>query len=229
MVQQTNQGQANQAQVNEPQTQHALVNEPQTQHVQVDKAQTQQMQANQGLISQEKTIRSQPIWPQASGVKRSLLCFGATNPFMQLAIQEAYEGITAGDGGPFGAVVVKEGVVIASGHNHVLSNCDPTCHGEIDAIRKACRKLDTHDLTGCELYTTGEPCPMCLGAILWANIEKVYYGCTLADNEMIGFRDNQFDQIMGGRDGLSHFLTQIDREACLELFEVYQTLNSQRY
>lgn len=78
------------------------------------------------------------------------------------------------------AVVVRNGEVIASGHNHALLHNDSTCHGEIDAIRKAEQKLGTYDLSGCEVYTTGEPCPMCLAAILWANIEKVYYGCRTA-------------------------------------------------
>ena len=119
--------------------------------------------------------------------------------FMEMAVNEAREGIANRDGGPFGAVVVKDGEVIASGHNRVLVNNDSTCHGEIDAIRKAERKLGTYDLSGCQVYTTGEPCPMCLAAILWANIEKVYYGCTLVDNEMIGFRDEKFEEMMGGR------------------------------
>ena len=85
--------------------------------------------------------------------------------FMELAVKEARRGIINGDGGPFGAVIVKDGVIIASGHNRVLEKDDSTCHGEIDAIRKAEQKLDTHDLSGCQLYTTGEPCPMCLAAI----------------------------------------------------------------
>ena len=93
--------------------------------------------------------------------------------FMELAVKEARRGIINGDGGPFGAVIVKDGVIIASGHNRVLKKDDSTCHGEIDAIRKAEQKLDTHDLSGCQLYTTGEPCPMCLAAILWANITAV--------------------------------------------------------
>ena len=97
------------------------------------------------------------------------------NKFMKMAIAEARKGIAMGHGGPFGAVVVKDGKVIAKGHNHVVANNDPTCHGEIDAIRKACKKLHSFDLSGCEIYTTGYPCPMCFCAILWANIEKVYY------------------------------------------------------
>ena len=112
------------------------------------------------------------------------------NKFMRLALKEAREGISNNHGGPFGAVIVKDGEIIATGHNHVVANNDPTCHGEIDAIRKACTKLNTFDLTGCELYTTGYPCPMCLSAIIWANIKKVYYSCDAKDAERIGFRDD---------------------------------------
>lgn len=153
------------------------------------------------------------------------------NPkFMQLAIAEAKTGIYKGDGGPFGAVIVRDGKVISSGHNHVLANNDSTCHGEIDAIRKAEKKLNTYDLTGCELYTTGEPCPMCLAAIMWANIEKVYYGCTIKDNEVIGFRDDKFDKMMGGRSGLPEgFLEEKDREKCLELFDEYNNMERTIY
>lgn len=129
-------------------------------------------------------------------------CAEAADPFMQVAIEEAYEGINNQDGGPFGSVIVKDGEIIGRGHNHVLAYNDPTCHGEVDAIRNTCAALGTYDLTGCELYTTGEPCPMCLFACLWANIDKVYYGCTLEDNALIGFRDEEFDNLAGGRDQL---------------------------
>ena len=105
------------------------------------------------------------------------------NKFMKAAIKEAEKGIFNHEGGPFGAVVVKDGKIVAKGHNEVLKAGDPTCHGEIMAIRKATKKLKTIDLSGCELYTTGEPCPMCLGAILWAHIDKVYYGCNVKDTE----------------------------------------------
>ena len=124
---------------------------------------------------------------------------------------------------------MRDGVLIASGHNHVLAYNDPTCHGEIDAIRKACKRLGTFDLTGCELYTTGEPCHMCLCACMWANISKIYYGCTIADNEIIGFRDNKFDQIFGGRDKLGDYMTEIDREACLRLFQDYSKMDATKY
>lgn len=153
----------------------------------------------------------------------------AQSEFMQIAIQEAREGISNGDGGPFGTAIVRDGVLIASGHNHVLAYNDPTCHGEVDAIRKACKRLGTFDLTGCELYTTGEPCHMCLCACMWANISKIYYGCTIADNEIIGFRDNKFDQIFGGRDKLGDYMAEIDREACLRLFHDYIEMNAPKY
>lgn len=153
----------------------------------------------------------------------------AQSEFMQIAIQEAREGISNGDGGPFGTAIVRDGVLIASGHNHVLAYNDPTCHGEVDAIRKACKRLGTFDLTGCELYTIGEPCHMCLCACMWANISKIYYGCTIADNEIIGFRDNKFDQIFGGRDKLGDYMTEIDREACLRLFQDYSKMQAPKY
>lgn len=153
----------------------------------------------------------------------------AQSEFMQIAIQEAREGISNGDGGPFGTAIVRDGVLIASGHNHVLAYNDPTCHGEVDAIRKACKRLGTFDLTGCELYTTGEPCHMCLCACMWANISKIYFGCTIADNEIIGFRDNKFDQIFGGRDKLGDYMTEIDREACLRLFQDYSKMDAAKY
>ena len=153
----------------------------------------------------------------------------AQSEFMQIAIQEAREGISNGDGGPFGTTIVRDGVLIASGHNHVLAYNDPTCHGEVDAIRKACKRLGTFDLTGCELYTTGEPCHMCLCACMWANISKIYYGCTIADNEIIGFRDNKFDQIFRGRDKLGDYMTEIDREACLRLFQDYSKMDATKY
>ena len=153
----------------------------------------------------------------------------AQSEFMQIAIQEAREGISNGAGGPFGTAIVRDGVLIASGHNHVLAYNDPTCHGEVDAIRKACKRLGTFDLTGCELYTTGEPCHMCLCACMWANISKIYYGCTIADNEIIGFRDSKFDQDFGGRDELGDYMTESDREACLRLFQDYSKMDATKY
>ena len=153
----------------------------------------------------------------------------AQSKFMQAAIEEAYEGIRALHGGPFGSVIVKDGEIVGSGHNRVLSEKDPTCHGEVDAIRSTCKKLNVHDLTGFELYTTGEPCPMCLFACMWAGIDKVYYGCNLEDNSMIGFRDKRFDELTGGRDKLDDYLECIDRESCLKLFEDYAASEHEIY
>lgn len=155
--------------------------------------------------------------------------YRADSPFLQLAIDEARWGIHLGHGGPFGSVIVKDGQVIGRGHNMVLANHDSTAHGEISAIRAAEAALGTHDLSGCQLYTTGEPCPMCLAACLWANIERVYYGCTIGDNGAIGFRDAKLDALMGGRELLADYLIPLDRPACLRLFEEYAGLNAKRY
>ena len=148
------------------------------------------------------------------------------NRFMKIAIQEAQKGITAGHGGPFGAVIVKNETIISKGHNQVVLKNDPTCHGEMDAIRKACKKLNTFDLSGCEIYTTGFPCPMCFGAILWSNIEKVYYGCNTTDTEIIGFRDKAFE------DSIPHkkinICTELDRVQCLALYEDYNKLKDKK-
>lgn len=151
------------------------------------------------------------------------------NKFMEEAIKEARIGITNGHGGPFGAVIVKDGIIIGRGHNEVLKNQNATCHGEMMAIKEASNKLGTFNLSGCEIYTTGEPCHMCLCACMWANIDKVYYGCTIKDNDMIGFRDDKFDQIFGGREKLEDYLVMVDRDECLKLFEDYQQMNSERY
>ena len=94
------------------------------------------------------------------------------------------------DGGPFGAVIVKDGVIIARGHNTVIKDADPTAHAEVNAIRKAAKVMGTHDLSGVTLYASSEPCPMCLSAIIWANIKDVYYANTREDAEDIGFRDD---------------------------------------
>ena len=148
---------------------------------------------------------------------------------MKMAIEEAREGIRKGHGGPFGTVIVKDGKVIAKGHNMVLANHDATAHGEMIAIRKAGEVLGTYDLSDCTLYTTGEPCHMCLCATMWANIKKVYYGCTIADNGKIGFRDDKFNTIFGGRDKLGDFLTETDRKECLRLFDEYNEMNHEIY
>lgn len=155
--------------------------------------------------------------------------YTADDPCMQVAIEEARKGIYNDHGGPFGSVVVKDGKVIGRGHNMVLSENDSTAHGEIEAIRNAEKTLGTYDLSGAVLYTTGEPCQMCLAACIWANIEKVYFGCRSEDNADIGFRDESIDEAFGGRETFSDYLIEIDRDACLKLFEEYLTLNRDRY
>ena len=145
--------------------------------------------------------------------------------YMEEALKEAYTGIENGHGGPFGSVVVKEGKIVGRGHNRVLYKKDPTCHGEMEAIRDACQNLNTHDLSGCELYTTAEPCPMCLGAILWANIKTVYYGCNRMDTDSIGFRDDIFYEYRNGKTELLE-MSELSRNECLQLFERYQTLDN---
>ena len=144
------------------------------------------------------------------------------NKFMELAINEAKKGIRNKEGGPFGSVIVKDGKVVGRGHNKVVANNDPTAHGEMMAIRDACNRLGTFDLTGCELYTTSEPCPMCKCAIMWANIKKVYHGCTVNDAEDIGFRDVVFAT-------QSPESIEVDRAECLNLFEEYRSLDHTNY
>ena len=145
------------------------------------------------------------------------------NDFMKLAVEEAEKGIASNEGGPFGCVIVKNGEVVGKGHNQVVKNNDPTCHGEMMAIRDACRKTENFDLSGCELYTTGEPCPMCFGAILWANISKVFYGCNIKDTEKIGFRDRRFYE--DSEKIKAELFEENGREECLELYRKY----SQRF
>lgn len=143
--------------------------------------------------------------------------------FMELAVQEAASNLKTRDGGPFGSVIVKDGQVIASGHNRVLVDDDPTAHGEITTIRKACQALHTYDLSGCELYTNAYPCPMCLGAIIWANIKTVYYGNTPKDAAAIGFRDDFIYKFIkdGMKDPQILDLTQHDRDITIKNFEAF--------
>ena len=110
--------------------------------------------------------------------------------FMQMAIDLAEYNVKEGQGGPFGAVIVKDGMVLARSANKVVPTNDPTAHAEVSAIRLACQELGTFSLAGCEIYTSCEPCPMCLGAIYWARIDKIYYANTKADAAAIGFDDH---------------------------------------
>ena len=149
------------------------------------------------------------------------------NIFMEKAKSLADDNLVTNAGGPFGAVVVKNGEIIGSASNHVLKNNDPTAHAEIEAIRDACKNINSHDLSGCILYTSCYPCPMCLSAIIWANIKKVYYGNTKEDAENIGFRDDfiydYINHLTNGNNDLSVLdLSSIDREETIKSFEEYK-------
>ncbi len=144
------------------------------------------------------------------------------NTFMELAKKNAEIGVSKNEGGPFGAVIVDENNnIIATGNNKVLLQNDPTAHAEIISIRAACKKLNTYDLTGMTIYTSCEPCPMCLSAIIWSNISTVYFACTKNDAANIGFRDDAIYEYLKGSNKSLLNLTQIDRLECLELFKNY--------
>lgn len=144
--------------------------------------------------------------------------------FMDIALEEAALGVKNGDGGPFGAVVVKDGVVVAKAHNRVVADNDPTAHAEVEAIRKAGKMLGRFDLSDCELYTTCEPCPMCYAAIQWAGIKKVYYGCTRYDAAKIGFDDAKiYDVIKGTNLADAPEMVEFCREEALAVFNVWDT------
>ena len=140
--------------------------------------------------------------------------------FMNKAIERSSYGMNNNFGGPFGAVIVKNGEIVAEGFNNVTSSNDPTAHAEITAIRNACKKLNTFDLSGCELYTSCEPCPMCLSAIYWARIDKIYYANTKEDAAEINFDDDfiyqEFKKERGNR---TIPVEQIGREEAIKVFK----------
>ncbi|WP_040211016.1 nucleoside deaminase [Clostridium polynesiense] len=145
------------------------------------------------------------------------------NEFMKIAIEEAFEGMKNNHGGPFGAVIVKDGKIIARAHNEVISTNDPTAHAEMNAIRKACRILGRFDLSDCEIYSSCEPCPMCFAAIHWAKIKKLYYGATREDAADIDFDDQYiYDVIRGNASELQVDVVQIDRDKSLEPFHEWK-------
>lgn len=147
---------------------------------------------------------------------------------MELALEEAKKGVFSGDGGPFGAVVVRNGEVIASSHNMVLKNDDPTAHAEVQAIRKACKILETPLISDCEIYSTCEPCPMCLSAIMWARIPTVYFGCTKEDAGNIGFIDDYIYQVLDGSNGGNLNRISLDRDGCLPLMNEWEDSHNHR-
>ena len=149
------------------------------------------------------------------------------NEYMDVAIDLSDDNFDKKYGGPFGACIIKDGKIIGKGINRVIKNNDPTAHAEIVAIRTACKNLNTHDLTGCEIYTSCYPCPMCLAAIIWANIKVVYYGNTKEDAAEIGFRDefiydyiNNLSNPKKNNDILE--LQCMNREDAIKVFETYK-------
>jgi tRNA(Arg) A34 adenosine deaminase TadA len=144
--------------------------------------------------------------------------------FMQMAIDLSEYNVKQGLGGPFGAVIVKDGMVVARSANKVVPTNDPTAHAEVSVIRLACQELNTYSLAGCEIYTSCEPCPMCLGAIYWARIDKIYYANTKADAAKIGFDDHfiydELDLPMEKRK-LPH--VQLMRDEALNAFRLWES------
>lgn len=149
------------------------------------------------------------------------------NKYMKIADELAKQNILTNDGGPFGAVIIKNNEIVGKGNNQVVLKNDPTAHAEIVAIRDACKNLGTFDLTGCEIYTSCYPCPMCLSAIIWSNIKMVYYGNTKEDAEKIGFRDNLIYEYLEGQSKITNKeeilkIIAMDREETIKTFESYQ-------
>lgn len=126
------------------------------------------------------------------------------------------------NGGPFGATIVKDGKILISAHNTVIESKDATAHAEVNAIRKACKILNTHNLSGCILYTSTEPCPMCLSAIIWSNIKEVYYANTREDADNIGFRDDVIYKYLEGNQKDVIELHHIENKEALAVFENFK-------
>lgn len=142
---------------------------------------------------------------------------------MEAAAEEAVKGIISDEGGPFGAVIVKDGKIIAAAHNEVIKTNDPTAHAEINVIRKASKILGRFDLSDCVIYSSCEPCPMCFAAIHWAKFTELYFGCSRHDAAEIGFDDNFiYDVIRGKTEKEQVNLKQIEREICLESFRQWK-------
>lgn len=147
------------------------------------------------------------------------------NQYMKIAHELAKENLRKKVGGPFGACVVKNEKVIGKGSNHVLINNDPTAHAEIMAIRDACKNINSYDLNDCELYTSCYPCPMCLSAIIWSNIKKVYYGNTTEDAARIGFRDSEIYDLIK-KISENDMANNILKTECIDREETIQTLDT---
>ena len=147
------------------------------------------------------------------------------NKYMSVAKNLADDNLITNVGGPFGACIVKDGKIIGRGSNHVLKNNDPTAHAEIMAIRDVCKNIGSYDLTGCEIYTSCYPCPMCLSAIMLANIKVIYYGNTKEDAANIGFRDDYIYKFIKNMDENVEkdlVFNQIDRDETIDSFNKFK-------
>lgn len=143
--------------------------------------------------------------------------------FMDAAIQMARKGMEANAGGPFGCVIVKDDVIVGRGHNSVTATNDPTAHAEVVAIRDACKNLSDFQLEGCEVYTTCEPCPMCMGAIYWSRPSAVYFAASREDAARAGFDDSMiYDELTCPLDQRKISMTRLDNSAALALFTDWQ-------
>lgn len=142
--------------------------------------------------------------------------------YFDYATMVASKGVLNKEGGPFGAVIVKNGKIVGIGNNKVLLKNDPTAHAEITAIRDACKNLNTYDLTGCMIYSTSEPCPMCLSAIIWSNIKEVYYATTRLEVARIGFRDNLIYDYLENKNKNVIKIKKIENKDCKELLNNYK-------
>jgi guanine deaminase len=151
------------------------------------------------------------------------------NPFMREAIEEARNGMLSGEGGPFGALVLRSGEIIGRAHNEVLALNDPTAHAEILAIRRAASSLGRFDLSDCEIYSSCEPCPMCFAAIHWAKIHSLYYACTRLDAAGIGFDDDYIYRVIRGEaDRLQVTAAEMNRSEGLHLFDEFDRLEKKK-
>jgi guanine deaminase len=147
--------------------------------------------------------------------------------FMQMAIDLSEYNVKQAQGGPFGAVIVKDGMVVARSANKVVTQNDPTAHAEVSVIRLACKELGTYDLEGCEIYTSCEPCPMCLGAIYWARISKIYYANTKKDAADIGFDDHFiYDELVQPMEKRKLPFVQLMRDEAFAVFKQWEISES---
>lgn len=144
------------------------------------------------------------------------------NDYFKVAINLAMNGVKNKEGGPFGAIVVKDNKIVGYGNNKVLIDNDPTSHAEVVAIRDACKNLSTYDLKGCIIYSTSEPCPMCMSAIIWANIKEVYYGTNRKEVDKIGFRDDIIYNYFEGKEKEIIKVMYVENKECQDLLNKYK-------